>query len=292
MAFDHLIMEWVQSLHTLGGSFWDALFAFFTFFGEETFLLVGVFGIYWCLDKRMGEQLLLSLYASIGINGLAKDLVRRPRPFLTPGFEDLRYVKIENPLVNTVHLKDSFSFPSGHSQCSAAFFGGVARRFKKGWVTVCCILLTLAVMTSRLYLGVHFPTDVLAGGAIGLAAALLCGWLFDRFYEHRIWLFVAAVGLTLPALFFSPAADTVKTIGVGIGALAGLVWEHQFCFSVKGSTARRLLRLVLGAALLMALRMGLKILFPAGLVFDAIRYGIMGFAATGLWPWLFTFFKL
>ncbi|EJX00805.1 membrane protein, partial [gut metagenome] len=112
------------------------------------------------------------------------------------------------------------------------------------------------------------------------------------FYERRIWLFVAAVGLTLPALFLSPASDTVKTIGVGIGALAGLIWERQFCFSIKGSPVRKLLRLALGVALLIALRMGLKLLFPEGLMFDAIRYGLMGFVATGFWPRLFTFFKL
>lgn len=292
MAFDHAVMQAIQSLYTLGGSFMDALFTALTFLGEETFLLVGVFGIYWCLNKKMGEYLLLSLYAGIGVNGVVKDLVRRPRPFLTSGFEDLRYVQIENPLVNTVHLKESFSFPSGHSQCAGAFYGGIAIWNKRKKTTLICTLLILAVMASRLYLGVHFPTDVLMGMALGLALAFVTAWLFGKFYQYRLWLFAGAVGISMLGLLASPTPDTVKTIGVGIGAVLGLVWEARFQFSVEGTTGRRVLRLLLGVALLMGMRMGFKLLFPAGLVFDGLRYAIMGFCATGLWPWIFTKLRL
>ena len=292
MGFDHAVMAGVQSLHGVLGTAGDALFTLFTFLGEETFLLVVVFGVYWCCNKKMGEYLLLSLYTSIGINGVLKDLVRRPRPFLTPGFEDLRYVQIKNPLVDTVHLKDSFSFPSGHSQCAGAFFGGLALWKKKRSAGLVCGLLMLAVMASRLYLGVHFPTDVLVGGALGLAAAWLCYKLFERFYAKRLWLFAGAVLLTMAGLLVNPAPDTVKTIGVGVGALLGLFWEARFRFSVEGTAGRRVLRLVLGALLIMALRGGLKVLFPAGILFDGLRYGILGLVGTGLWPWTFTKLKL
>ncbi len=288
MGFDHGIMQAVQSVYSWGGGAADTVFALFTFLGEETFLLVAVFGIYWCLDKKMGEYLLLSLYTAIGLNGVLKDLVRRPRPFLTAGFEDLRYVQLEGPLVDTVHLKESFSFPSGHSQCAGAFFGGLALWKPKTGRVLGCILLILAVMTSRLYLGVHFPTDVLAGAVLGLGLAWLCRRLFRRFYEKRLWLFAGAVGLTLIGLLLQPTPDTVKTMGVGLGAWLGLIWENRVKFSVQGTVSRRLLRLVVGAAMLIALRMGLKVLFPAGLFFDGLRYALVGLSATGLWPWLFT----
>ena len=292
MGFDHAVMAGIQSLYQWGGTFCDGLMACITFLGEETFLLVVLFGVYWCLDKKMGEYLLLALYTSIGVNGVAKDLVRRPRPFLTPGYQDLRYVKIQNPFVDTIHLRESFSFPSGHSQCAGAFFGGLALWCKKRWVTVVCGVLILGVMVSRPYLGVHYPTDVLAGAAVGLPAALLCRWLFQRFYAHRMWLFCGAVAVTALGLLFDPTPDTVKTIGVGVGAVLGLVWENRFRFSVEGSVSRRLLRLVLGLALVMGLRAGLKLLLPTGLLFDGLRYAAVGFAATGLWPWLFTRIRL
>lgn len=140
MPWEYIVMSAIQSVSRLGTVVMDPLFAFFTFLGEETFLLVAVFSIYWCGNKKFGEYLFLSLYSSIAANGILKDLVRRPRPFLTPGWEELRYVQIDNPLINTVSLGESFSFPSGHSQCAGGFFTAVALWVRKRWVTVLAVL--------------------------------------------------------------------------------------------------------------------------------------------------------
>ena len=91
---------------------------------------------------------------------------------------------------------------------------------------------------------------------------------------------------------FSVSTDTVKTVGVGIGALLGLLWEEKVDFSVEGTLPRRILRLAAGGALLMLVRVGLKALLPEGLLFDGLRYACVGAAATGFWPWAFTRLKL
>lgn len=292
LGFDLQVMEWIQTLHRLGGSAMDLFFACCTFLGEETFLLVAVFGLYWCANKRLGELMLLSLFSSLGLNGLCKDLVRRPRPFLTSGFEDRRYVVIENFLVNTTKLGESFSFPSGHSQCAGAFFGTLALWSRKKGEVLFCTLAVALVMVSRVYLGVHFPTDVLAGGLVGVGMAWLSWALFRRFYEKKIWIFGGAVLLASLGLLVEPSPDTIKTVGVGIGALLGLLWEEKVNFSVDGTLPRRILRLVAGGALLMLVRVGLKALLPEGLLFDGLRYACVGAAATGFWPWAFTRLKL
>jgi undecaprenyl-diphosphatase len=84
------------------------------------------------------------------------------------------------------------SFPSGHSMLSAAVYltlGMVASRFvprrqQKVFFIAVAIAITAAVGASRVYLGVHWPTDVLAGWAVGAAWALVCwciaAWLQDR----------------------------------------------------------------------------------------------------------------
>jgi undecaprenyl-diphosphatase len=118
---------------------------------------------------------LASLGALLISTGL-KQLFDRPRPELTPHGM-------------TVYTS---SFPSGHSTMSAAVYltlGMVASRFVKRrrlkvlFVGV-AMLVTAAVGVSRVYLGVHWPTDVLAGWAVGLSWALLCWstatWLQDR----------------------------------------------------------------------------------------------------------------
>ncbi|MEG1390981.1 MAG: hypothetical protein RSD07_11495, partial [Angelakisella sp.] len=122
---------------------------------------------------------------------------------------------------------------------------------------------------------------------------VVCYWFFNRFYEKKIWMFSAVLLLSLPTLFLTPSSDTVKIIGVGIGAIAGLVWEvKSINFTVDGTFWHRVLRMLLGGAIILVLRMGLKVIFPETMFFDGLRYGFMGVAATGFIPWIFTRYKL
>jgi undecaprenyl-diphosphatase len=109
--------------------------------------------------------------------GLLKGLFERPRPQLVP---HLSYVT-------------TTSFPSGHSVLSAVVYltlGSLLarlveeRRLKLYFLGV-ALFLSFLVGVSRVYMGVHYPTDVLAGWSIGLAWALLCG-LVARYYQRRL----------------------------------------------------------------------------------------------------------
>jgi undecaprenyl-diphosphatase len=122
------------------------------------------------------------LLASTGgslLNTLLKSGFSRTRPTIVP------------------HLREvmSPSFPSGHAMTSAAVYLTLGvllmrlseRRMTKFYCIAVAMLLTGLVGVSRVYLGVHYPTDVLAGWIIGLSWALLC-WMVERLLEKgRGW---------------------------------------------------------------------------------------------------------
>ena len=175
--FDHAVMAVIQQL---SGAMMDKIMLAFTFLGEETFAILLLIAVYWCWDKRIGEYLLFSLYTAMSLNGLLKDIICRPRPFLNDEFSDLRYVKVKGLLVDTEHLSSSWSFPSGHSQTAGSIYGSLINGRKLG-IKVCGIAVILLVMLSRVYLGVHYPTDTIVGAVLGLLCAWVCGLLFRRF---------------------------------------------------------------------------------------------------------------
>ncbi len=146
---------WVVDISALGG---------FAVLGLATLLAVG----YLLAEKRRADALLL-LFATIGGTAISEGLklgFNRPRP----------------DLVAHIVETTSMSFPSGHAMLSAVTYltlGALiaraqARRRLRGYVLGAVILVTLMIGASRVYLGVHWPTDVLAGWCLGAAWAMLC----------------------------------------------------------------------------------------------------------------------
>lgn len=311
MGFDHTIMKWIQALGGSDGSTWQKIMDFFfaasTFLCEELFLLIAIFIIFWGVNKKMGEFLVFSLFASIGVNGFIKAIIARPRPFLNPEFSDLRYVQLDNFFVNTTGLNTSYSFPSGHSQLAGALFGSFALFVRKRWATILMTILILLVMISRTYLGVHYPTDILVGGAIGVGIAFAMAYILKKFPEKKMLILLILFLVVVLSLIVEIATDavsiggTVKMLGLAGGAIGGYYWDSKkIHFSVDGVWWKRTLRVIIGFGLIMGIRLGLKPLFGLFIgdsqslehLFDGIRYLIVGFVATGLWPYIFMKIKL
>ena len=142
-----------------------------------TFLTLAV-AIYLALAGKRGATLFVLVAiagAALASTGL-KGLTGRERP----------------PVVGeAVAAELTSSFPSGHSTGAAAYLtlGVLLARFEprhrhKVFLVGLAALVTLAVGVSRVYLGVHWPTDVLAGWTLGAGWALLC-WTVARLLQHR-----------------------------------------------------------------------------------------------------------
>lgn len=130
--------------------------------GGIIWILIAVILLIIPKTRRRGLDMALCLALAAAVNNLLfKNLVARPRPFVT--FPEIEL--LVKPLT-------SYSFPSGHacSSFAAAFALACAFRGKGGgWAYVPAALIAL----SRIYVGIHYPTDILAGAAIGT----LCAWV-------------------------------------------------------------------------------------------------------------------
>jgi undecaprenyl-diphosphatase len=138
---------------------------------------IAVVGFLWLQGKRHAVWLVIAAVVGGGLaTELMKELFNRERPSLVP------------------HLTrvTSMSFPSGHSMLSAVTYltlGALLARTTQDRATKVyfiglAILLSLLIGVSRVYLGVHYPTDVLAGWCAGIAWALLCA-SFARWLQQR-----------------------------------------------------------------------------------------------------------
>lgn len=119
-------------------------------------------------DEPMKENALYvasSTASSYLLDYLIKIIVRRPRPFIV----DLHLTPVYRP--------GEYSFPSGHTSSSFGTMVALSRAYPKWYVIAPALLWSTSIGYSRLYLGVHNPSDVLAGAALGTGAAFGMGFL-------------------------------------------------------------------------------------------------------------------
>jgi len=269
----------------------DWPFRALTSLGEEEFLLILLPLCYWCLSRSTGARLALLFLFSSYFNSWAKVLISLPRPYQF------------DPRVRQLFAVTGFAFPSGHTQGTVVIWGYLASAFHRRWLWIVALALMLLVPLSRLYLGLHFPIDLLGGYVIGAVLLVLFLWLAPKvepWLAGRAWPWQLAPAIIIPLalLILFPTADTagVTSAAMLMGMSLGLIVERRiFAFQSGGLWQKQVLRFLLGFIVLVALRYGLKAAFAgfqSVLVFQFIRYVLMDlWAALGA-PWTFVRLKL
>ncbi len=178
------------------GSWLIPVMKLFSFLGTESFFILVIPAIFWCFDSSLGFRLGLVLLTTTSLNSFFKIVFHLPRPYWVDG------------KVMAYAAEPSFGFPSGHSQKAAAIWGmlGLYRRNRIAMLAAGFIILMIGI--SRLYLGVHFSTDVLAGWLIGFLILILAFWL-DRPISNWVSrtslrnVFLSAMGIAIAFLGIS-----------------------------------------------------------------------------------------
>ena len=283
-------LDLIRTIQLIHGPTLDAIFTAITFMGEEEFFLILLPLIFWCVDFAVGVRLALAFLLSTYVNTGLKDLVAHPRPF------DL------DPSVQLAGAS-GYGLPSGHSQSAVVVWGTIAAGFRKAWLWGVAVLLVLLIGFSRIYLGVHFPTDVFGGWAIGVVflalylalAPRVAAWLKRAGLAAQLAL---AVAVPLLLLLIYPTDDTASPMAVMMGMGVGIVLTMRWTpFSACGPLWQRAVRFLVGLLGLLVLYLGLKMLFPAEgeplyFILRVVRYALVGLWAGLGAPWLFRRLRL
>jgi membrane-associated phospholipid phosphatase len=286
------------TLETVRSGPLNVVMSIITDLGSNIGYLVVLSVVYWCVDKRAGRGLAYGSLVSATLNVWLKYIWNIPRPDNAVLEGVLRQAGIAR---RVAPLREATlpSFPSGHAQGAAVTWGYVAHRAYVGtprrrWIWPAAATLIALVAFSRLYLGVHFPQDVIAGLAIG--AGYLVVWLWA---EPRVrtwlavvpagWRYALAVIAPMAMLLLQPGEDTAAATGALIGLGVGyLIEEQTLCFAVVGSWWQRALRGAFGLVLTLVAYFGLRALFGlvrveggVSLGWRTLRYALLGL--TGAW---------
>jgi len=269
----------------------DLPFKALTFLGDESFYLIFMPLFYWCIDRRTGARLFFLLLFSAYLNAIAKVLADQPRPFAY------------DPRVQAIGHAGGGGMPSGHTQNAVVIWGFLAARSGKKTAWLFAAFLMIGIPLSRVYLGVHFPTDLIGGYLLGGMILILFLWLAPRLEAWLVekgfarQLLISLVG-PLVLVLLNPTGDkyVLSMASVLMGVCAGFALERRFVrFSCKGPWWKRAIRYLVGFSVLFGLWGGLKLAFgglePAGLL-RFIRYALVGLWGGAGAPWVFVKLKL
>jgi len=266
-------------LQSFGTPFVDTLFIAITNSGNHAVYFILASIIFWCFSKKTGIRAMYVLLFSAFLAIVAKNILVMPRP---P--ENIHKMEVEG-----------FGFPSAHAQVSAGFWGylgGITRNQKMILFGAAAVIL---VSLSRVYLGVHYIGDVIAGIFFGLLIAVISlkaeTWSFIRTMDREkkyviavmlpsiLIIFVAVSGLYLEQLV------ELWMIMVSSG-LGYLLEEERIGLEDVKNNRQRLKRAISGLLLVAFVYI---IFYPiSGFVFlDGIKYAALGFTATFVAPWIF-----
>ncbi len=225
-----------QSLQTIGPWF-TPFMEFFTFLGYPQAYMIIVAIIYWSIDRKLGLRLAIFLPVAASLNSLLKQAFHAPRPYwIDPGIKAIR-------------VSNGFGMPSGHAQASTVWLYGAAL-MKRTWFWALAIAIVFLIGLSRVYLGVHFSSQVLIGWLIGLLVVLIFFrfelkvliWFLNKKFSSQLFLISLISALILisggiivciykhwempihwisnSSAYFSEGNETIL-FSVGIEAIAG-----------------------------------------------------------------------
>ena len=306
MDIQYLLL--LQNFREATSGLFNGFFLFMTDLGWSAlpFLIVAL--VYWCIDKKTGNYLLMNVTLSGWLNGLVKLTACVYRPWI-------RSAAVK-PLDSVFALATGYSFPSGHVANAVAVYGGLAVRERRNKVfRNMMIILIVLIAFSRNYVGVHTPQDVLVSAALGIFLLWLTAkamkWVEEK-DGRDLWFLLICVLLCVAQIVYielksypmdyvdgkllvdpeKMKLDSYGNMGMLIAFAAGWLLERRTVrFSTDVSIHRAIARFAVGSVLLLLLFYCFGAILTVCLPAKAARMCGNGFVMlfmVWLWPVIFT----
>ena len=297
-------MEFLYMLEKLRVPVLNEFMLAITTLGEETAFLVVALILFWCIDKRRGYYVLSVGFLGTIFNQALKLICRVPRPWVL----DENFTILEQAR----EAASGYSFPSGHTQSAVGVFGAIAYTEKRKWLRWVLIILAALVGFSRMYIGVHTPTDVLVAAATSVVFLLVLRPMTMKggktFHIVLGVLLGIAVGyLAYVELYPFPAdidphnmESGIKNAYTLLGCILAMILVYVvdtrwLDFPVKAVWWAQMIKVIGGLAVVLAVKEGLRApleaLFAGHMTARAVRYFLIVVVAGVLWPMTFRFFS-
>ena len=296
-VFDNSVYEWgmnlIISVQKMENAFLNILMETISFFSDPIFYLLFIIVLFWCIDEKKGFKVSMIVLFSASLNSSIKNFLQVPRP----------YVINPDVAIGNTH---GFSTPSGHSQGSASFYPYIAtllprKNKNKGRELWGRILFALAIPFvigfSRIYLGVHYPSDVLLGWTIGFlisTGAILFFPVIEKYISplRASFKFLLLAIIALIFNYIGPKDTSMAGAFLGFGGGYILLLEKGGFNANAGLFWQKLLRISSGIIILAIVYYVLKIALPDENnanyhLFRFLRYEAIGFFGSFVLPKLF-----
>lgn len=292
-AWEIPLMEMFQSV---SNSILNAVATVFTLLGDE-YLVILVLGLlYWCIDKELGRRAALALSGTMIFGTLIKGAFQRRRPYMDN--KSVKCIRAAHPDEDIMSpATQGFSMPSLHASMSVSVYGTLAHETKKPPFIALGILLPFFIGLSRIYLGVHYPTDVMLGWIIGLILVFVLNGI-DHKFGYKIG-FLAVLIIGSAGFFFCRDDEYFSSFGIAAGLLLGFMYEEKYVnFEKSSKWWSYIVRPVLGVLIFAVVSILFKI--PAKAIstewvvfaFRLVRYTVSTFVIIGPYPHLFKKLKI
>ena len=277
-------LEAVRAIQTIHSPFLDTFFRAVTSLGDAEAYIFILPLLFWCIDTRLGAHAgLLFLVSSYAGNSL-KDLWQVPRPYtLDPS------VKLGQA--------DGYSLPSYHALEAVVMWGFFAVWVKRWWFWVLAIAMMLLIGFSRIYLGVHYPVDILAAYAFG--GLFLAAYYFGRETIERTlrglafsWQIILSLAGPLFLAVLNPDFDVILILSALSGFSVGLAFlGRSISYDAGGPFWQRVARYIVGVMVIAILYLVPRFI-PGTPVWLGEVFRYVGYWLTGWWisfggPWFF-----